>query len=311
MDDGSVEKIDFDKTVDSAIKRKEKAVPNALKALLTSKVFEYDPELKKKLEEELNGENPDIEGIETKISDFLSGMSVHKIRQSIKDEPNIDQLEAEKEKYGKVRKNLEDRRGKRSTASIKISGYDEEIGLTDEHGEPIDFTKLDDAGKEEAADAIFEKLNADGKIVKRIEETYDRLPDAINNKRRENPGLFARIAYKVNPAHWFNGKSLRDVRREESEAARKAYIDAHVAEEKDKFIDEIDKTQEEAKNRPAWYLTPDQQKAFRDRETQIVEGAKKSAREAIVTDTAQTRTGKEVLEDAQRDAENEQFKEQL
>lgn len=239
----------------------------------------------------------DIYKIATEIAKLTSDEVKLKgqINSIAKDSENVDRLEADKLKAEKRKNTFNELSRRQKTTTAKLFGQDYE--LVDSRGEAVDFASLEPDLEEEvpfniifpprenamnkssAIEGLYDKVRENGNHEE-IDRQYDLMPVAY-----KKPNIFSRVWYKITHREtWGTGKGLIDQRKED-------WVKSQIAKQ-------IDDIQQDATGDKSWTLTPEQEKEFNDRQKNVVEKAKRKAREDMVKKNKSAKN-------ANKDAKNE------
>jgi len=156
------------------------------------------------------------------------------------------------------------------------------VELKNNRGETVDFARVEDGSVGDVVEGLYDKVRQDGN-TEEIDRQYN---SALPVEYRQAKGWFSNIRYKIKtygifPWKW-GEKTLADQRKED-----------WVKNQIEKQIDDI---KEDASGDKSWTLTPEQEKAFNERQKDVVDKAKKKAREDLVK---KGKTAKNANKDAQ------------
>ncbi len=257
------QKLDWKEAISSTKEFYDDKTKKDVEEMLKYTLFEIYPE---KLDSWKRGLKAGV-----KIEDIVSEISAIgkdeiKLRKQIssldKDSKDINKLELDKLRAEKRKSTYENLAARQKTTVAKLFGQD--IELTNHRGVKTDFAKVDDEDREDVVENLYDKIREDGNL-----DEIDRRYDAALPVEYRKPGLLSRIWYKVTHREtWGTGKGLADQRKEN-----------WVKEQIGKEIDDI---KEDASGDKSWTLTPEQAMAFNERQKDVVEKAKRKAREDMV-----------------------------
>ncbi len=222
--------------------------------------------------EDILAEISDIAKDEIKLKKQVNSLS--------KDSKDMNKLELDKLKAEKRRDTYKDLSKRQKTTTAKLFGQD--VELKNNRGEIVDFARVEDGSVGDVVEGLYDKVRQDGN-TEEIDRQYN---SALPVEYRQAKGWFSNIRYKIKtygifPWKW-GEKTLADQRKED-----------WVKNQIEKQIDDI---KEDASGDKSWTLTPEQEKAFNERQKDVVDKAKKKAREDLVK---KGKTAKNANKDAQ------------
>lgn len=296
LEEDKYQKIDWKDAISETKEYYNEQTKKDVEELVDYNIFELYPDKVKTWKDGLKS-GVSISTIVAEISNITKDeiklkKQVSRIFDDLKD---MDKLELDKLKAEKRKETYKDISKRQKTTTAKLFGQD--VELTNHRGEAVDFAKVEEESKEDVVEGLYDKVREDGN-----EEEIDRqYNSALPIEYRQAKGFFKNLVYKVKqygllPWNW-GKKTLADQRKED-------WVKGQIEQE-------IDEIKEDASEEKAWTLTPEQEKAFNERQKAIVEKAKQKGREDLIRGAQKvknaSKSAKKEYEKLQRE-EDEDFR---